>query len=654
MNSLPDDRLPIELANSKDYHEIRELGRGGMGVVYLAKNRLMDRLEVLKVVSPSLVKSEVDRARFLREIRAVAMLRHPNVVMAYNAQELGSLLILSMEYVNGEDLHQLVARTGPQSIRRCATFGCQIALGLQHAHETGMVHRDIKPNNVLCTTLNKKIYVKVADFGLAKFSRESTTRTDLTGTESSLGTPNYMAPEQARDASKADIRADLYSLGATLYYLLTGRPPFVGSSYNDLIIQLISESCPPIASLRPDIPPTLAAVVHKLLAKEPSERYQTPAEVARALLPFSKQTEPDRTEPAILDSLAPRNAVPIAKRKKQSSVMARVIPVLRRATPSAQSANETPSAHATPRFGEPIIDLTPAKARVGYWVAFYATIVLIVALITGFILTYRPTNKQPNANTKPTPGEKLTLDLGDGVSMDFVYCPPGTFLMGSDPKVDTDHYLDELQHEVVLSNGFFIGRDEVTQAQWQTLMGSNPSSFVGERNPVDSVTWKLAIDFCEKVQAKTGKPIRLPTEAEWEYAARGGTTTPFYWGTELNGTQANCDGNHPCGTGTIGPYFQGTKPVGSYTTGFPHPWGLNDVSGNVAEWCQDVYDPKFYQTTPQVDPLNLVSTNSKSHVIRGGHWYSLARKTRVSFRDTRTTDESSNQTGLRVCFTPNE
>src|SRR5438552_10353269 len=224
--------LPPELAGNPQYEISRELGRGGMGVVYLAKNKLMDRLEVLKVVNRALLDRPGAVERFLREIRSAAKLEpHPNVVMAYSAFQVGELLVFAMQYVEGEDLAKFVkARATPLPVPLACYCIHQVAVGLQYAFEKGLVHRDIKPQNLMLSREGKKYVVKVLDFGLAKAKREEGEGLDLTGEGRMLGTPDYMAPEQACDAAHADVRADIYSLGCTLYYLLTGAPPFEGNS----------------------------------------------------------------------------------------------------------------------------------------------------------------------------------------------------------------------------------------------------------------------------------------------------------------------------------------------------------------------------------------------------------------------------------------
>lgn len=280
------ESLPSALADHPDYSIKRELGRGGMGVVYLAHNTLMGRDEVLKVMSGRIMERPGVLERFLREIRAVAKLRHPNIVTAYSASRRGEGIVFAMELVEGLDLSKLVRIKGPIPVAHACHFVYQAALGLQHAHENGLVHRDIKPGNLMLSRVGNRATVKVLDFGLAKLSREDG---GLTQDGQALGTPNYMAPEQVLDAQNADIRADIYSLGATLYHLLTGRPPFQARSLVEIYQAHISSAPDPLNQLRPDVPIELARVVETMMAKDPSSRFQTPDEVAQALAPFFKK-----------------------------------------------------------------------------------------------------------------------------------------------------------------------------------------------------------------------------------------------------------------------------------------------------------------------------------------------------------------------------
>jgi serine/threonine protein kinase/HEAT repeat protein len=291
--------LPPELAANQQYEILRELGRGGMGVVYLAKNKLMDRLEVLKVVNKALLDHPGAVERFLREIRSAAKLSHANVVAAYHALQDGELLAFAMEYVEGQDLASLVKSQGPLPIVHACYYVQQAALGLQHAFEKGMVHRDIKPQNLILAREGKKHIVKVLDFGLAKATREKTDDTGLTGEGKMLGTPDYIAPEQTLDAARADIRADIYSLGCTLYYLLSGRPPFSANNLAAMALAHQTHEAKPLNLVRPQVPEELAAVVRKMMAKSPTKRYQAPLDVVQALAPFVKQGATPKASPEL-------------------------------------------------------------------------------------------------------------------------------------------------------------------------------------------------------------------------------------------------------------------------------------------------------------------------------------------------------------------
>jgi serine/threonine protein kinase/WD40 repeat protein len=280
--------VPPELANHPDYRIVRELGRGGMGVVYLARNTIMDRDEVLKVAHGALLEKPGASNRFLQEIRSAAQLMHVNVVPAYSALRLGDLLVFAMEYVPGDDLAKIVRKQGALPVVAACNYAAQVALGLQHAYEKGMVHRDIKPGNLILSRDGKKPVVKILDFGLAKMTSEVGFGADLTGSNKMMGTPDYVAPEQILDAAKADIRADIYSLGCTLYYLLSGSPPFAGGSLYEVLHAHSTATARPLNLVRPEVSIELAAVVAKMLAKDPGKRYQTPGEVAKELQPFTK------------------------------------------------------------------------------------------------------------------------------------------------------------------------------------------------------------------------------------------------------------------------------------------------------------------------------------------------------------------------------
>jgi serine/threonine-protein kinase len=273
------------------YRVLDQLGRGGMGRVYKAQHQTMNRLVALKVLAPSLIKTERAQDLFLREVRAVARLQHANIVTAYDANQAGGRFFLVLEFVDGPNLDQLVRKGGPLAVGVACDFIRQVALGLQCAHEMGMVHRDIKPANLL---VQRGDVIKISDFGLARLhdpaaSDDAALGTILTKENTVMGTPDFLSPEQARCLHRVDIRSDLYSLGCTFYFLLTGQVPFPGGNTLEKLIRHSTESYEPIESLRPEVPPAVVVVVRRLLEKEAGDRHQTPAELAAALEPLVEQ-----------------------------------------------------------------------------------------------------------------------------------------------------------------------------------------------------------------------------------------------------------------------------------------------------------------------------------------------------------------------------
>ncbi len=277
--------IPPELVNHPKFRILKELGRGGMGVVYKAEHRIMEKTIALKVISRALLTNPDALERFHREVRAAAKLDHPHIVRALDADCAGELHLLVMEFVEGVSLFQAVQKKGPLPIPHACHYVRQAALGLQFAHEQGMVHRDIKPHNLMLTPRGQ---VKILDFGLARLASEQKQRGGLTRTGDFMGTPDYVAPEQAMDASQADIRADIYSLGCTLYFLLAGRPPFQEDTVVKQVLAHIEKEAVPLQQIRPEVPQELAVVVARMLAKAPAQRFQKPVEVAEALAPFCK------------------------------------------------------------------------------------------------------------------------------------------------------------------------------------------------------------------------------------------------------------------------------------------------------------------------------------------------------------------------------
>jgi serine/threonine protein kinase len=270
---------------------LERLGSGGMGIVYLGEHKFMRRRVAIKVLPLSLASDPWFIRQFYQEAQAVAALDHPNIVRAHDLDRDGSLHFLVMEYVDGSSLHDVVTKGGPLSIVRAAHYIRQAALGLQHAHEVGLVHRDIKPGNLL---LSRQGLIKILDLGLARaFRNKQNEAVNKHREKRMVGTDDFLAPEQIVDSDDVDIRADIYSLGATFYFLLTGKAPFhdVDLDHHKLIGH-VTRQPKPIRDLRAEIPDAMAAIVSKMMAKNPWSRFRTPANVAEALVPWTQTPIP--------------------------------------------------------------------------------------------------------------------------------------------------------------------------------------------------------------------------------------------------------------------------------------------------------------------------------------------------------------------------
>lgn len=317
----PEDSFSVsmetESASFGQYQLLRELGSGGMGTVYHAIHRKLDREVALKVLSAAATQNPDLVARFEREMKAVGKLNHANIVTAHDAGEVDGVHYLAMELVKGSNMEELVKQRGPLPTEEACEVIRQAALGLQHAYENGLVHRDLKPSNIMVTEDGA---VKVLDLGLAMLDPAQHDALKITQPDELLGTLDYMAPEQADNSKPVDIRADLYGLGATLYELLTGKTP-LGTTENDSLLAkfraLLSEEPTPIEELRPDLPDGLVEVIQRLLAKSPEDRPATPTEVADLLAPFCKEANLQRLCGAALKEQAPSPAKPPPKRKSK-------------------------------------------------------------------------------------------------------------------------------------------------------------------------------------------------------------------------------------------------------------------------------------------------------------------------------------------------
>jgi serine/threonine protein kinase len=293
------------------YQILERIGSGGMGLVYLGEHKLMRRRVAIKVLPVDLAQEQWFLQQFYREAQAVASLDHPNIVRAHDVDHDGPLHFLVMEYVDGSSLHHIVAKFGPLALTRAAHYISQAANGLQHAHDMGLVHRDIKPGNLL---LSRQGVVKILDLGLARLFQDRQVEAARNREKRMVGTDDYLAPEQIVDSDDVDGRADIYSLGATFYYLLTGQAPFQDAALDHhKLMWHVMRSPKAVREIRPDVPEAMAAVVARMMAKNPWDRYQKPEEVVEALAPWTGKRIPPPPAAEMPElSLAARRSADVA------------------------------------------------------------------------------------------------------------------------------------------------------------------------------------------------------------------------------------------------------------------------------------------------------------------------------------------------------
>jgi serine/threonine-protein kinase len=371
------------------YKLLDQIGAGGMSRVYLAEHMMLKQRRAVKVLPRERVADSSYLARFHLEARATAALDDPNIVRAYDVDHVGDIHFLIMEYVPGKDLQVLVKEDGPLDYDAAANYFSQAARGLAHAHEVGLIHRDVKPGNLL---IDHRGVVKLLDLGLALFSEHEGSLT-LAHNENVLGTADFLAPEQAINSHEVDARADIYGLGCTMYYTLTGSAPFPEGSLAQRIARHQTEMPPPISTYRPDCPPELEAICFRMMQKAPEDRYQTAREVEAALADWIKSRERvlAAAGPAAADARASQSAVRSAS---QSAVRAATARPASRAFDDTVSRKQQDTKKGIPEL--PMIRVegkraaTPRKPWRMRWTQMHTVFALFilgaVLALTGLIL----------------------------------------------------------------------------------------------------------------------------------------------------------------------------------------------------------------------------------------------------------------------------
>ena len=549
-----------------------------------------------------------------------------------------------MEYCKGETLGKLLGSEKVLPSNVALDIVTQVVRGLEHAHKSGIIHRDIKPDNIFIADdpagsirrpSGAKGIAKILDLGLSKnISEEKQSFYTQTGVV--MGTAHYISPEQARGDKSIDGRADIYSLGATFYHLVTGQTPFSGTTAGVVMMKHLSEQLPNPQDLREDIPDGIVQVIQKMMAKDVADRYRDCAELLADLallkqgrMPASAGVDAARSTIALR---APRRVPPPlagggrgraerAKRDRGEGVARRgtkPIEVADTVVPQSGGLRHVPHSAGLrkPQFGKMRYIAIGALAL--------GVLILVLALMQGgggdksgnqavstssapSIPSIPSTPDADAAAAQPDAGalpKEMALDLGGGVKMEMVLVPAGEFTMGSDNEGGNE---EKPAHKVKISKPFYLGKFVVTQEQYEAVIRKNPAKFKAPKNPVEQVRWNEAQEFCKVVSQKAGKTVRLPTEAEWEYACRAGTRTKFNLGDKGSDLEQAAWFNENSG--------EHTNPVGQKK---PNAWGLYDMHGNVWQWVQDYFNDEYYADSPPVDPKG--PANGDDRVVRGGAW----------------------------------
>ena len=601
-----------------------KLGAGGMGQVYKAYHPEAAKLVAIKVILPQGKFDTESIKRFEREVKASEKLVHPNIIAVLDSGSSKGQLFMVMELIEGKDLFELINEKGKLAIKEAVAYIIQAARALEHAHANGVIHRDVKPANLIADSQG---LLKIVDMGLAKIQAgENEDKISMLTTNTAImGSADFMSPEQTVSTKNVDTRTDIYSLGASFYFLLTAKVMYPQKA---TFSKLISHRQAPISSLkfmRPDVSQKLDDIYTKMVAKKVEDRYQSMTKLILDLEALEKESTTQNLlkQDAVLNpfqvngvnfldlddiSIKPKKSAGIFANKKIAMFCAGlfvvvgllVILFIPKNTMVKNDLNNTDDAQEA--FLEPPFDFNQAQEA-----------------------------QQALAKTLGLAVE-TTVDLGRGVNLAMILIPQGRFMMGS-PFSEPGHKSDEAQHQVVLSRPYFIGKNEVTQEQWEAVMGDNPSQTKGAKLPVTNISWNDCQNFISKLNAKTESNYRLPTEAEWEYACRSGSKSAYSVGDKITKNDANYENAKG-----------GAKPVGSYK---PNAFGLYDMHGNVWEFCSDWYGA--YSPGKSLDPMGV--NNGRDHVLRGGSFFVDGLLLRSSTRDLVAPDFHNVVIGLRLAKT---
>jgi formylglycine-generating enzyme required for sulfatase activity len=538
---------------------LKRVGSGGMGTVYRAKQLSVDRIVAVKILKPSLARDRKFLERFKEEAKAAAKLNHPNIVQAIDAGEAEGYFYFAMEFVDGETMHRLMLREGLIDEKKAVKIALDTAHALSHAHTHGIVHRDVKPGNIM---LSNEGLTKLCDLGLARLREEE----EAAGARGpAIGTPYYISPEQAQGYMDVDCRSDIYSLGATLYRALAGRPAFDAPTRAEILEKHVRAPLPWPKDHNPELSDTICYIIAKMMMKKAEERYQTPDELAEDLERLMRGEAPKTatmdlgiSPSKLTDEERAAVAMTAARMRRKREAIEQLKEV--RAMIDHVAAGQAIPAHAVVRLLRGNLDETKPETFMKYGVILLAE------------RRFYQARREFRHAAKLGGDVSAYLDKLDalGTPPGMVYVPGGQFIFGP-PDAPQNSELP----------AFYMDVNLVTNRKYLDFMRATgaaaPSYWIGRDIPegaadlpVVDISWDDARTYAQWA----GK--RLPTSAEWQKAARGADGRRYPWGNDFDPLRCNTSES---GIGEL-------TAAGRYPRGVS-PYGCCDMIGDVMQWCQD-------------------------------------------------------------------
>ena len=665
------------------------LDSGNLGEVFFAKDTELNRTVVTKYIRPEMSGDSLKQALFHLEGEVTGSLEHPSVVPVYGlGKDTKGRLYYAMRYVRGKKLSRVIAEYHRKEagLKQEALTGLlqnfqAVCLAIEYAHSKGVLHCDIKPDNIMIGDYGE---VFVVDWGLVVVCGDVKGPSDMHEMEtldpgvippykpselasSGLheqqggsrravgGTPAYMAPEQftatmSEDISLVTPKADIYALGSTLYHILTGKAPHlpkegIKESPDAFYFRITTGMIPTPREKDASIPKLLEQIVLKAMQVEPGDRYASARELAEDIKRYVSDEPVHAYQESGLEKA--RRWV----RKNRALVGAAMVMLLLVAMVAigfvimfAQFNRELEEFNKELKERNQMMEVSKKEAEAERDNANLQAKIAdnekkrandMQKMIDLFPRGVAAMQARPNQSKAEIEANKLN-NIKIIKALEMILIPAGTLKMGS-PESEKGRNDDEVHHEVIITKPFYMGKYEVTQEQWEAVMGKNTSDTEGAKLPVTDVSWEDCQEFIKKLNAKTDGGYRLPTEAEWEYACRAGTTTAYSFGITITPKDANYNES------SIGEAVE----VGSYK---PNAFGLYDMHGNVWEWCEDWYGS--LQNGNAMDPKGAATGDNRC--IRGGSFLSIGSKARSSFRnDADVPVNRSKSSGFRLARTMN-